>query len=158
MNRRKKPRYKLILNMPDLVARHTKIGSSIFTILFWAIFVYLWMPVITVIAWMAGLYHSYGEMTYMNEIDDLKHLALVYAMIVVALGGSLLLWALHEYLRFRKVNRRREPIAVNNHEMAAFINIHEDEITAGQNARRLVVQHSANGKVMRFIEAVIKQK
>jgi biofilm PGA synthesis protein PgaD len=150
MNRRKKPRYKLILNMPDLVSRHTKIGSSIFTVVFWAIFVYLWMPVITVIAWMAGLNHAYGEMSYMREVKDLTHLALVYATIVAALGGSLLMWALQEYLRFRNVNRRREPVPVNNREVAAYVDIPESDIATGQNARRLVARHSANGRVLGF--------
>ena len=81
---REKPRYKLILNMPDLVARHAKIGSSIFTIVFWALFVYLWMPLITVIGWTLGLYHSYNEFTYARELANLKHLAFVYTMIVLA--------------------------------------------------------------------------
>ncbi|HWU97284.1 MAG TPA: poly-beta-1,6-N-acetyl-D-glucosamine biosynthesis protein PgaD [Oxalicibacterium sp.] len=150
MNRRKSPRYKLILNMPDLVSRHTKIGSSVFTVLFWAIFVYLWMPVITVIAWMTGLYHSYSELTYMRELEDLSHLALAYATIVAALGGTLLMWALQEYLRFRNVNRRREPVAVNHHEMAKYVNFDESDVAAGQNARRLVVHHGMDGRVMRF--------
>ncbi len=108
------------------------------------------MPVITVIAWMSGFYHSYGEMTYMRDVKDLKHLAVIYATIVAGLGGSLLFWALQEYLRFRNVNRRREPIAVNNQEMAAYVKISEDDIASGQNARRLVVHHSSNGRVMHF--------
>lgn len=151
MNRRKTPRYKLILNMPDLVARHTKIGSSVFTLLFWAVFVYLWMPVITVIAWMTGLYHSYGELTYARDVKDLAHLAVVYAAIVVALGGSLLMWALQEYLRFRNVNRRREPVAVSHQELAMHAGIDESDITAGQDARRMVAHHSVHGRVMRFV-------
>jgi biofilm PGA synthesis protein PgaD len=150
MNRRKTPRYKLILNMPDLVSRHTKIGSSIFTVLFWAIFVYLWMPVITVVAWMAGVYHSYGEMAYTRDMKDLSHLAFVYAIIVAALGGSLLMWALQEYLRFRNVNRRREPVAVNNREIAEYVKLAESDIITGQSTRRLVVHHGMDGRVMRF--------
>jgi biofilm PGA synthesis protein PgaD len=150
MNRRTKPRYKLILNMPDLVARHTKIGSSVFTVVFWGIFVYLWMPLITVVAWMLGLYHSYGELTYVRELSNLEHLAFIYAMIVLALGSSLLLWALQEYLRFRNVNRRREPVAVALHELASYVNFQESDIATHQLARRLVVQHGVDGSVMRI--------
>ncbi len=150
MNRRTKPRYKLILNMPDLVARHTKIGSSVFTIVFWGIFVYLWMPLITIVAWMLGLSHSYGELTYIRELTNLEHLAYMYGMIVLALGGSLLLWALQEYLRFRNVNRRREPVAVEVNELAKYMNFQESDVATYQLARRLVAQHGTDGSVMRI--------
>lgn len=145
---REKPRYKLILNMPDLVARHAKIGSSIFTIVFWALFVYLWMPLITVIGWTLGLYHSYNEFTYARELANLKHLAFVYTMIVLALGGALLMWALQEYLRFRNVNRRREPVKVENVELAKYVNIPESDISTCQRTRRLVAHHGADGSIL----------
>lgn len=150
MNRREKPRYKLILNMPDLVARHKKIGSSIFTIIFWALFAYLWMPLITLIAWTLGLRHSYNEALYIAELINFKHLAFVYSMIVFAMGGALLLWALQEYLRFRNINRRREPTEVEMHELATYTGLVESNIATGQLARRIIAYHAKDGKVMRL--------
>lgn len=150
MNRRKKPRYKLIINMPDLVARHKKIGSSIFTIIFWGLFAYLWMPLITLVAWSLGLRRSYDEVLYMAELNNFMHLAFVYSMIVLAMGGALLLWALQEYLRFRNVNRRREPIEVEMHELATYTGIDESDIATSQLARRVLAHHAKDGKVIRL--------
>lgn len=150
MNRRNKPRYKLIINMPDLVARHKKIGSSIFTLIFWGLFAYLWMPLITLVAWTLGLRHSYDEVSYIADINNFKHLAFVYSMIVLLMGGSLLLWAFQEYLRFRNLNRRREPIEVEMHELASFTGIVESDIATGQLARRVMAYHAQDGKVMRL--------
>lgn len=154
MNRRTKPRYKLILNMPDLVARHTKIGSSIFTVVFWAIFVYLWMPLITVVAWMFGFYRTYSEAIYTQEVSTFQHLALVYGLIILALGGSLLAWALQEYLRFRNVNRRREPVIVELAELAHYTKLEEHHIATWQNTRRLIAHHTPHGSVLHIDDAV----
>lgn len=145
MNRRKKPRYKLIINMPDLVARHAKISGNVFTVVFWGFFVYLWMPLITILAWSLGLYRSYSEFVYTQELSNLKHLAFFYTIIVLALGGTLLMWALQEYLRFRNVNRRLEPMAVEIHELEKYADISVDKITAAQSARRIVAHHGIDG-------------
>lgn len=151
MNRREKPRYKLILNMPDLVPRHKKIGSSIFTVIFWGLFAYLWMPLITLLAWALGIRQSYNEVFYITELSNFKHLALIYSTIVIAMGGALLLWALQEYLRFRNVSRRREPTEVEPHELATYTGIAEDNIVSGQSARRLMAHHAKDGKVIALV-------
>jgi biofilm PGA synthesis protein PgaD len=152
MNRRNKPRYKLILNMPDLVAKHTKIGSSVVTAVCWMFFVYLWMPLITLIAWFISADHAYDEIRFAHEITNLERLTVIYGLIVLALGGSLLLWAWKEYLRFHNVNRRREPIAVENAELAAYTNLQADHIGTWQHTRRMVAHHASDGSIMRIVE------
>jgi len=150
MNRRNKPRYKLILNMPDLVAKHTKIGSSVVTAVCWMLFVYLWMPLITLVAWFISADHAYDEIQIAHEITNLERLTVIYGLIILALGGTLLLWALKEYLRFRNVNRRRDPIAVESDELAVYTNLHTDHITSWQQTRRMVAHHADDGSIMRI--------
>jgi biofilm PGA synthesis protein PgaD len=144
-NKRSKPRIKLILNMPDMVSVPTKIGSGLFTVIFWALFIYLWVPLITLAAWAMGIYHAYSEVKYVQELLNLRHLVFIYSMVVIALCGSLLLWALMEYLRFRDSTRRRIPITVESTELAAYAKLDEEHIVSWQGLRRMVAHHDEHG-------------
>jgi biofilm PGA synthesis protein PgaD len=146
-NRRNKPRIKLILNMPDKVSVPTKIGSGIFTVVFWALFIYLWVPLITLVAWAIGIYHAYSEVKYAQELLNLRHLVFIYSMVVLLLCGSLLLWALKEYLRFRDSTRRRIPIPVESTELADYAKLDEEHIVTWQGIRRMIAHHDEHGNL-----------
>lgn len=143
--KKNRPRLKLILNMPDLVSVPTKIGSGFFTVIFWALFIYLWVPLITLVAWAMGIYHAYGEVKYAQELLDLRHLVFIYSMVVLLLGGSLLLWAMKEYLRFRDSTRRLIPIPVTTTELADYAKLDDEYIIQWQALRRMVAHHDEHG-------------
>jgi biofilm PGA synthesis protein PgaD len=153
--KRDKPRLKLILNMPDKVSVPTKIGSGLFTIIFWALFIYLWVPLITVVAWALGIYHAYSEVTYAQELLNLRHLAFIYSMVVLLLCGSLLLWALKEYLRFRDSTRRRIPIPVESTELADYAKLEQEHIVEWQGVRRLTAHHDEHGHLRNMADDAI---
>ena len=140
-----RPRFKLILNMPGLVSLPSKIGSGVFTTVFWGLFLYLWVPLITLIAWAVGIYHAYSEAEYAQELLDLRHLFFIYSMVVLLLCGSLLLWALKEYLRFRDSTRRRVPVPVETTELADYAELDAEQIVRWQGIRRMVAHHDDHG-------------
>ncbi|MDO8305729.1 poly-beta-1,6-N-acetyl-D-glucosamine biosynthesis protein PgaD [Herminiimonas sp.] len=140
-----RPRLKLILNMPGLVSMPSKIGSGLFTVVFWGLFLYLWVPLITLVAWGMGIYHAYSEVQYAQELLNLRHLLFTYSMVVVLLCGSLLLWALKEYLRFRDSTRRHVPIPVATTELADYARLDAEHIVQWQGIRRMVAHHDEHG-------------
>jgi biofilm PGA synthesis protein PgaD len=140
-----KPRFKLILNMPHMVSVPSKIGSSLFTVVFWALFIYLWLPLITLAAWALGIYHTYSEVQYAQEMLNLRHLFFIYSMVVLLLCGALLLWALKEYLRFRDSTRRRISVPVTTAELAEYADLNAEHILAWQDVRRMVARHDDHG-------------
>lgn len=142
----------LILNKPHLVAPLTKFVSALVTIVFWGFFVYLWWPLLTLIAGMLG-YHSINELTYAADMLTVRHLTVSYALIVIALSGSLLLWAAIEYFRFRNLNRRRWPFSVAVADLASYARLPEPELAQLQTERRLVAHHDDHGGVMQFDSA-----
>lgn len=139
----------LILNKPHLVAPLTKFVSALVTIVFWGFFVYLWWPLLTLIAGMLG-YHTINELTYAADMLNVRHLTVSYALIVMALSGSLLLWAMVEYFRFRNLNRRRWPQAVEVSDLASYASLPEAELRQLQGERRMVAHHDERGGVMQF--------
>lgn len=139
----------LILNMPHLVSPFNKLISGLITILFWAFFVYLWLPLLTLAIGAIG-YHTIYDNLYAQDMNTFKHISIAYGLIILALGGSLLMWALQEYLRFRNVNRRHRPVAVKSKELARYAKMKEKNIDEWQTIRRLVAHHDENGTVAYF--------
>lgn len=148
MNRRTKARVKLILNAPDKVSVHTKLGSNIVTILCWVLYIYLWIPLITLIAWALGVTHAYDELSFAKQLGDFRQLLAFYALIVVILGGGLLLWALKEYLRFKDSNRRRPPVPAAVEELAKYTDVQDTDVLRWHGMRRMVALHDEQGKVV----------
>lgn len=148
MNRRTKARIKLILNAPDKVSRGTKLGSNLVTIVCWGIYIYLWIPLITLVAWWLGVNHAYDELSFARQADDLRNLLAFYGLIVVILGGSLLLWAGKEYLRFRHATRRRTPTPATVMDIAAYVQIQESEVSAWQSFQQMIALHDESGRVI----------
>jgi len=148
-NEQEREQIPLILNMPHLVSPLTKIISGLVTILFWSFFSYLWIPMMILVAGLLG-YHSNRELSYVQQMGNFKHLTFSYMMIVLALGGSLLMWALQEYLRFRNLNRRRRPVPVELSDLAHYTSMKERDLAEWQSSRRMVAYHDENGVMLQF--------
>ncbi|WP_293780721.1 poly-beta-1,6-N-acetyl-D-glucosamine biosynthesis protein PgaD [uncultured Oxalicibacterium sp.] len=148
MNRRSKARIKLILNAPDKVSRGTKLGSNIVTIVCWIAYIYLWIPLITLVAWWLGVNHAYDELSFARQADDLQNLLLFYGFIVAMLGGSLLLWAAKEYLRFRNSTRRRTPPHASVVDLATYVQRPENEVHAWHGFQQMMALHDEEGRVI----------
>jgi biofilm PGA synthesis protein PgaD len=129
-------------------ARQRAVFGSV-TVLFWAIWIYLWLPVLAVIGWLLGIHITYREMVmklgYVELVDDLG----LYALIIFCLGGSLLVWAYYNYFRFRGVERRKERPRVTLEETSARYQIAPEELRRWTHAPRLVIYHGADGRVIR---------
>ena len=128
-----------------------RVGWTFFTALFWMVWIYLWMPLATLVLWWLGIlaYAEYFGTTVFFELDQLKHTALVYCSVIFVLGGSLLLWARVEFLRFRNVNRRSIPVPVTAEEVATYTGIPVQQIEQWKSARSVVAHHDSHGNVMR---------
>jgi biofilm PGA synthesis protein PgaD len=119
------------------------------TVLLWALWFYLWLPVLALIGWLLGIKIGYRELVmkhgYAEFVDQLP----LYACIVLCLGGGLLLWAYYNYFRFHGVERRKERTCVTLEETSARLMIAPEECHRCIHAPRLVVHHSADGRVLR---------
>jgi biofilm PGA synthesis protein PgaD len=135
----------LIIDRPALVPLSRRVGWGLVTLFFWAVWVYLWMPLVTLAAWSFGLYRVYSEFRWEAEVMELKRLAVLYLIVACALGGSLLLWAFTEYMRFRNSSRRSMPQAAAMRELAAVARLQEDEVLAWQVSRCVTAHHDEQG-------------
>lgn len=142
---------KLIFEKPSLSPLPHRIGWTFFTTLFWMIWIYLWLPLITLGLWWLGFdfYDKHFLEISLAEWTSIKNLAIVYVCIVIFLGGSLLAWARTEFLRFRHVRRRLRPAPVEVAELAALaLKVSVKKMTELSSARRIIAHHDEHGKFL----------
>lgn len=140
----------LIFEKPALAPLSNRVGWAFFTAFFWVMWVYLWMPLVTIILWALGfdLLNDYFIRDSKNNMGDMKHLFVLYASVVVVLGGSLLVWARTEFMRFHNVNRRTRPIPVEMGELAAFAHVAPERMAELSSVHRMIVHHDEHGKFL----------
>lgn len=144
----KKNSLSLIIEKPGLAPLPNRIGWGGVTVLFWLVWIYLWLPFITTLAWVFGYRQLFLYFHSAEDFSELAHLAILYGTIITVLGGSLLLWAHVEYRRFRNVNRRERPSAVSVEELAVYVGVPSDDMRVWQHSRCVRARHDNEGRLI----------
>lgn len=137
----------LIIDRPDLQVWQQKAMFGALTVLFWAIWVFLWMPLITLFAW---LFFGQRFQFHMLELDGYKTfmgLLAVYCFVIGIMGGGLLLWATYNHLRFRGIDRRREMDVPSASAMGDHINHPSTAIDTWRSYAIVTVHHDDHGGI-----------
>jgi biofilm PGA synthesis protein PgaD len=138
----------LIIDRPTLLPMSRRLGWGLVTLFFWAVWVYLWTPLLTLAAWGFGFYRVYSEFRWEVEVMELRRLVVIYFLIASALGGSLLLWAFSEYMRFHNKNRRVMPLPTTPRDLAIDAGLQAGDLVSWQNGRCLVAHHDHHGALL----------
>lgn len=140
-----KKKMPLIIDQPSLVPMSSRVGWGVITTFFWAIWLYLWLPLITLAAWSFGFYQAHTYFHWDYQVAELKRLMAVYSVVVAALGSILLLWAFSEYLRFHNKHRRSSAEPVSPKELSQQCGLSSLDIAAWQKMRCAIAYHDENG-------------
>lgn len=109
------------------------------TVLAWFAWIWLWLPLVTLFAWMLGLDHAYGRVVLDNVEHGLRDLMfLMRAAGVCAL--TLILWIVYNWLRFGGIERRREVDTVPAETIASYFGA-DDEVSGRLRGMRRSVLH-----------------
>jgi biofilm PGA synthesis protein PgaD len=138
----------LIIDRPGLQTARQRLLFGSMTIMFWALWIYLWLPVLALIGWALGFKIAYYEMVVKNGYVGLLHLLGFYATVVLCLGGSLLIWAYYNLARFRGVMRRKSVPTSSNPGVSERYGIAPEVLSKWLREQRLVLHHDAGGRLL----------
>ena len=139
---------ELIINKPKWQRRRQRVLYGSLTAVFWAAWVYIWMPVLAFAGWILGLRIGYNEMVIRNGLSGVIGLVKLYSLIIALLGGALLAWAYYNYFRFRGVERRKAAPRVTVEKLSERYGIDTQRLEKWCQAKRLVVHHNDHGRVV----------
>lgn len=129
----------LVIQREDLQTWAQRYGYLSVTFLFWFLWLYLFVPLLALVAWALGATLVYQVMIHGLETSELVALMKSYGTGAGILSGIYLLWAIVSWLRFRNVERRRSPASGTDAALAASHHLTLAELADLRRSRRQVV-------------------
>ncbi len=140
---------KLIIDKPELQTPRQRVLFGAATVAAWMMWVYLWLPIITLVGWYFGVRHFHDVMITNSGASHFAQMIGWYALVILVICGSLVCWALYNWARFRDAKRRIiDPAKVRGREMVERTHVSREVLAGAQKLRSMTVQHDAHGVIV----------
>lgn len=93
-----------------------RFASGALTAAAWTVYAWLWVPLITAVAWFIGVRTAYVRL-YLNESEIDAFLLLSLPVIALICGVLLIGWAEYNRVRFSKADRRKRRGAIDDEQV-----------------------------------------
>lgn len=141
-------KYRWIISRPDWQSRRQRAVLGGLTFVFWLAWFYLWLPAISFVAWLFGIHLFYVEIFQLEGYKAVLSLLGMYGLVVLAMGGSLVAWALYNWIRFRGIERRRARVSVTVDQLATDMKLSLQDLDAWQRCACMTAHHDERGRLI----------
>jgi biofilm PGA synthesis protein PgaD len=138
-----------IIERADRVSPRQRTLYGALTLGFWLFWLYLWVPLLALLAWLLGLQQAYKYMIVLGGWQEVVRVIGTYSLIILLMGGALLLWAAYNIYRFGGVENRTAALPVTPAEIGRQFGQDPEAVAHWQNAQRLYVTHDDDGRIGR---------
>jgi biofilm PGA synthesis protein PgaD len=133
-----------IINRPELQKPVQRAVFTVITMLAWTVWVSLWLPLITLIAWLLGLEDIYIKLGLNHPFRAANDLGLVLQVAAVA-ALSLGSWAFYNRMRFAGKQKRRANRFIELADMAPALDASVGTAQQLRASRRSIVHFNDHG-------------
>ena len=127
-----------LLDHPDLKTVLLNMGEWSFTTFMWAVWIYLFLPLINILLWIFGGHLFYvsvvDEAHYRDAVTMFQNMGIFVLIVFLILRG----WGYYNYHRFGKLSRRKAPLPASAEQMAGFFKLTTAEVLALQHQKEVV--------------------
>jgi biofilm PGA synthesis protein PgaD len=138
---------ELIIDVPNLQNMQQRYGFATLTLFFWGLMIYMWLPFISLIAWLFGIEMFYVHMIelggYVGFLELLGWYGLTISIIAIVFGG----WMLVNRFRFQGKEKRKPTVHVTSQQVADFLDADADYISKFSKERSVIVNLTGHGKI-----------
>ena len=138
----------LIIESPDLQTIWMKYSYSVITFAIWGLWLYLWAPLLSLLAWFFGFSLFYEHMIELEGYKGFLKLLGLYALGITLLSSALLIWARYNQYRFRGKEKRRFAKPVTVEDKAIFFGIDEKDLARWRTMKSLKIRIDKKGDIM----------
>ena len=136
-----------LIERADLQSPHQRRVYGALTLVFWAFWIYLWVPLLALLAWALGIDQAYKYMIVLGGYREVMKVVWLYLLVILLLGGGLLVWAVYNILRFGGVENRTAALPVTPVEIGKYFGQDHDAVDRWQREKRLLVTHDQDGRI-----------
>jgi biofilm PGA synthesis protein PgaD len=156
MSPHREPEHPAIIYRPDLLpARHRVMFSGI-TLVAWGIWAYLFLPLISALAWWVGV-----EMfaSYMLDPDERTYFVTLTMYLIVIAGAGLVIfaWSRYNQLRFQGQDRRAHTPPVSQDMIQARFRVDAQTLDQIHASKVMVFNLAEDGTIREVITKAARQ-
>lgn len=144
----------LIIEKPELQSHAHRFGWSSITLFFWGLYIYLWLPFITLLAWWIGVKLFHLQIVELHGYAGVIGKLGLYSAIVVILSVTLIGWANIERFRFKDSARRIVNTPVSVREIAKLFKLQESQLIQLRQKQSVIVRFSDKGHLTEVAEYI----
>ena len=144
-----RPFQPLIIDRPELQSGQQRAVYHVLTAMFWLLWVVLWLPLVTLLAWFFFGYQFHFHMIKLDGYVGFLDVLSIYGLVILGMSGSLMLWAKYNHLRFRGMDRRKSFNPPITAELALLHGQTTQDIEQWQDLDIVCVHHDAHGRIER---------
>jgi biofilm PGA synthesis protein PgaD len=143
---------EFIIEKPENQRPLQRATFALITMVAWTLWISLWMPVLTAIAWLLGMQSAYKQLGLVHPLHAASDLKLV---VMVALVSSLSIgtWSQYNRIRFSGKQKRRANRPLDIADMAPALASSVNTAKQLRAGRRLVVHFNDDGHMFLTDEA-----
>ena len=127
-----------IINNAKLKSFLRNVSEWSFTTLVWALWLYLFLPLLNIILWLLGIHVFYVEV--IEEAGYLQLLNLFYKMgwSILIVFAVLRFWGYYNYRRFGKKDRRKFVSSTTAKQLSGLFNLPPEQIVELQSKKEVI--------------------
>ena len=137
---------QLYIDAPALLTARQKARDTLVTAAMWMFYLYLWVPLISLCAWLLGFEFAYDVMIRAGGARELGNVLIFYAIIVAVIFCVVTAWSISNLLRFGRLHRRRAIPSVSLDEMAEYFDFDAEFVRQLRAHKTLLVSFDKEGR------------
>lgn len=138
-----------IVSVKPMDRRH-RARDTVMTLMMWGIYIYLWIPLITLTAWLLGFERFYAVMVSYGGFAVALDLLDMFALMIIGIAICVLSWSGINYYRFHNRERRNATPAADLRAISEIFGLPEVEVERVRSARRLQIDLDELGGISKI--------
>lgn len=134
------------INAPELLTAQQRARDTVITAAMWVFYLYLWVPAISLFAWVLGFELAYDIMVREGGAGDLGEVLRVYGAIVGIIFFVVTAWSLFNRVRFRGMTRRGQPPPPPDESLADYFGVTMDGLRTMRSSKTVRVDFDPEGR------------
>jgi biofilm PGA synthesis protein PgaD len=131
---------------PEEMSQRERARDTLITAVLWAVYLYLWVPLVSLLAWAMGFEFAYDVMVRAGGARDLLPILLEYLVVISMIFSAYTIWSVSNRLRFRDLDRRSRRAPVRDDALSDYFQIPVSQIAAMRSRQVIHVSIDEDGR------------
>jgi len=138
---------EVCIDAPELLTRRQQLRDTVVTGFMWVLYAYLWLPLISLVAWILGFEFAYDVMVRSGGAAQLRVVASWYLAAIALILAIFGAWSLSNRLRFSHQNRRGSFERISDQSYIAYFGISAEVLALLRHSASLALEFDAVGAI-----------